>query len=161
MFNSLFIGIILSGGLAGYFYYTSSEAELTKLRNLNSVLETAKQQQEETISALQQDFKLQTEALNTISVKNQEIEQEMSNYLDIFRRHSLSKLAQAKPGLIQTRANKATQNVFETIEKDSASLSNISNGVQLDKKTSGSSPGADNNKTSSSGDNPASNAPSP
>jgi hypothetical protein len=51
--------------------------------------------------------------------KNAEIEAEMQRYLDIFKRHDLAKLAAAKPGLIETRVNKGTKDVFESIENDS------------------------------------------
>ena len=46
---------------------------------------------------------------------------------DIFRRHNLNKLAEAKPGLIESRINKGTAAVFGDIENDSKELSNLSN----------------------------------
>ena len=49
----------------------------------------------------------------------------MNRYLDIFRRHNLSKLAAAKPGLIETKFNSATKEVFDGIEADSISISNL------------------------------------
>ena len=49
----------------------------------------------------------------------------MSRYMNIFRRHNLSKLAAAKPGLIEPRINKGTKNVFDSIEKDSAFISDL------------------------------------
>ena len=59
--------------------------------------------------------------------RNAQIEQEMNSYLDIFKRHNLDKLAQAKPGLITTRVNKGTQQVFESIENDSKELEALNN----------------------------------
>ena len=55
----------------------------------------------------------------------------MSRYLDIFKRHNLSKLASAKPGLIETRFNKGTKDVFESIEEDSRSIDTLDDGLQL------------------------------
>ena len=49
----------------------------------------------------------------------------MQRYLNIFARHDLSKLAAAKPGLIQTRINKGTKDVFDTIENDSVVIDTI------------------------------------
>ena len=46
----------------------------------------------------------------------------MNRYLDIFKRHNLTKLAAAKPGLIEPRANKATKEVFDGIEEDSRDI---------------------------------------
>ena len=54
-----------------------------------------------------------------------QIEAEKDRYLDIFRRHNLDKLALAKPGLIESRINKATASVFEEIENDSKNIANL------------------------------------
>jgi len=48
----------------------------------------------------------------------------MSEYLDIFRRHNLAKIASARPGQIQTQANNATKEVFDAIEEVSNRISN-------------------------------------
>ncbi len=80
---------------------------------------------------MQDDFKVQTEGLLDIQRKNQQIEQEMNRYLDIFKRHNLSKLAAAKPGLIETRVNNGTKEVFESIEQDSRNIDSLDDGLQL------------------------------
>ena len=46
----------------------------------------------------------------------------MNRYLDIFRRHNLTKLAAAKPGLIEKRVNKGTKEVFDAIEQISRNI---------------------------------------
>ena len=46
---------------------------------------------------------------------------------DRFRRHNLTKLAAAKPGLIEPRMNKATKEVFDGIENDSNLISDLNN----------------------------------
>ena len=74
---------------------------------------------------------MQTEGLLDIQKKNQQIEQEMNRYLDIFKRHNLSKLAAAKPGLIETRVNNGTKEVFESIEQDSRNIDSLDDGLQL------------------------------
>ena len=38
--------------------------------------------------------------------------------MKIFKKHDLTKLARAKPGLIETRANKATDEIFKVIEDE-------------------------------------------
>ena len=53
----------------------------------------------------------------------------MNRYLDIFRRHNLTKLAAAKPGLIETRANKATKEVFDAIEEISRNIDCLDNSA--------------------------------
>lgn len=129
--NQLFIGIIIAMGVGGYLHYTSCQNELKTLRDLNAAYEVKHQQQEETLRVMEQDFQLQTSSLQELQVASQQIQIEMNRYLDIFKRHNLSKLAAAKPGLIEKRANKATKGVFDGIENDSSSLDALDDGVQL------------------------------
>lgn len=133
-------GIIVAMGIGGYFYYTTTQAEITELRDLNTAYTLKFEQQEQALESLQADFQLQTESLNEMQAKSQEIQQEMARYLDIFKRHNLTKLAAAKPGLIETRVNKGTKNVFDSIETDSSTIDSLDDGLQLapTKDTTGS-----------------------
>ena len=63
--------------------------------------------------------------LTGLQIKNQQYEEEMNEYLDIFRRHNLAKLASAKPGMIETRVNNKTKEVFDGIEEDSKRISDL------------------------------------
>ena len=119
MLSKVLIGILLSFGVVGYFYYSTTQNQLIELRDLNKAYELKIETQDEAINTMQQSYELQTEALNELSQKNHEIEAEMSRYLDIFKRHNLAKLAAAKPGLIEKRVNGATKNVFDSLEDDS------------------------------------------
>ena len=49
----------------------------------------------------------------------------MNRYLDIFRRHNLNQLAEVRPGLVETRVNNGTKEVFDSIENDSKELNNL------------------------------------
>jgi hypothetical protein len=126
--NQLFIGIIIAMALGGYFLYQQNES--LKLENL--AFQVRDQEQAATIKAQQESFERQSQALNSLTARNAEIEGEMTRYLDIFKRHSLNKLALAKPGLIEKRVNKGTKDVFETIEKDSQSLDNLDDTTTTD-----------------------------
>ena len=121
--NQILIGVILMMGLGGWFLYNQN----TTLKAENQAFELRDQEQKLTIEAQQQSFETQTSALNNMTARNAEIEGEMSRYLDIFRRHNLNKLALAKPGLIETRVNSGTKNVFDSIENDSKELDNFNN----------------------------------
>ena len=126
--NQILIGVILMMGLGGYFLYNQN----TTLKAENQAFELRDQEQKLTIEAQQQSFETQTSALNNMTARNAEIEGEMSRYLDIFRRHNLNKLALAKPGLIETRVNSGTKNVFDSIENDSKELDNLDNVTEPD-----------------------------
>ena len=80
---------------------------------------------------MQTDFALQTTQLNDLQKKSQEAQKEMNRYLDIFKRHNLTKLAAAKPGLLEPRINNGTKNVFESIEEISRTIDSLDNDVEL------------------------------
>ena len=115
--------------LSGSCYWLYNENQTLKANNVK--LETAVAIQEETISSLQNDFALQGKSLLDMQSKNQAIEAEMNRYLDIFKRHNLTKLAAAKPGLIEPKVNKATKEVFDGIEQDSRDIDNADDGLEL------------------------------
>ena len=54
--------------------------------------------------------------------RNQELNAERDSYMRIFADHDLTKLARAKPGMIETRANNATADVFRQLEEDSKAI---------------------------------------
>jgi len=47
---------------------------------------------------------------------------ERDEYLGIFKRHDMTRLARVKPGLIEPRINKGTADVFRAIENDSKEI---------------------------------------
>ena len=125
--NQLLMGIILILGIGGYILYTQNE----NLKAENLAYEVRDQEQKLAIESLQNDFAVQTTALTDMQKKNNEIEGEMNRYLDIFKRHNLSKLAAAKPGMIEPRANNATKEVFDSIEADSRVIDNLDADLEL------------------------------
>ena len=129
--SKVFAGIIFVLLVIGYFLWN----ENTRLSALNQAFELRDQEQKLAIESLQNDFKTQTEGLLTIQSKNQAIELEMNRYLDIFKRHNLTKLAAAKPGLLEPRVNKGTKNVFDSIEEDSRNIDSLDDGLQLQPNT--------------------------
>ncbi len=129
--SRVLIGIILVMSLITFYLYNQNKV----LSANNLALESAVATQEEAIKSLQNDFTLQTNSLLELQSKNQEIQQEMSRYLDIFKRHNLTKLAAAKPGLIEPRVNKGTKDVFDSIEEDSRNIDSLDDGLQLQSST--------------------------
>ena len=125
--SKILLGVVGVLAIALYFLWSQN----SRLASLNQAFELRDQEQKAAIESLQNDFKVQTEGLLAIQSRNQEIEAEMSRYLDIFKRHNLSKLAAAKPGLIETRVNNGTKEVFESIEQDSRNIDSLDDGLQL------------------------------
>ena len=119
--NQMFMGIILILGLATFYLYNQNQT----LSANNLALEGAVEEQQAAMTAMKESFEKQGKSLQQMMQKNAQIEQEMNQYLDIFRRHNLNQLAVAKPGMIEKRVNNATKQVFESIENDSKELDSL------------------------------------
>ena len=119
--SKILIGIIVIMGLGGYFLYNKN----IELQRLNTAYEVRDAEQKATILAIQTQMETNQAALQGLQIENQRYEAEMSEYLDIFRRHNLAKLASAKPGMIEKRVNDKTKEVFDAIEADSNRISGL------------------------------------
>jgi len=129
--SKVLLGVIGAMAVSGYaFYYLSVvplKVENKELFEENTAFQVAMQEQAETIRRIEENIEKTKESLNKLTKQNQQYEQEQAEYLDIFRRHNLAQLASAKPGLVEKRVNKGTQEVFDAIEADSQRISNLSN----------------------------------
>ena len=119
--QQFFIAIILVLGLGCWWLFSENQT----LTHNNMQLKVAIEQQENAIAAIKESYELQGASLNSMINKNAQIEAEKARYMDIFKRHNLNKLAIAKPGLLETKVNRGTKNVFDTIENDSRELDSL------------------------------------
>jgi len=128
MLKMLPIALILAG--AGYAYHTTvvgqKDLAIAQLEKNNVILkentiklETAFETAEKARVQSEQNLQKQLKVIGELGEKNNAMQQEMDNYLSIFKRHDLTRLAKAKPGLIQPRINKGTREVFRAIEEAS------------------------------------------
>jgi hypothetical protein len=122
-------------GAGAYGYHTleigKRETAIAQLEKNNVVLkensmrlETALETETASREQAENNLKVQLEAVGKLTEANNEMQAEMDDYLSIFKRHDLTKLARVKPGLIEPRINNGTQKVFEQIEKDSEEVQN-------------------------------------
>jgi hypothetical protein len=126
--------IILVGGLAfgAHKFITgqletridNQQVQIDSLNTINVGLQAAQAIQEDTIRGLEENSKKQVAAMGNLTNRNTELNKERDSYLRIFKDHDFTKLARAKPGMIETRANKATEAVFRSVEEDSRELDN-------------------------------------
>ena len=127
--------IILLGGLA-YGAHTfvvgqletrieNQQVQIDSLNQINVGLQAAQAIQEDTIRGLEEQSKAQAQAMGNLTNRNNELNAERDSYLRIFKDHDFTKLARARPGSIETRVNKATAEVFRSVEADSKELDNI------------------------------------
>jgi len=125
--------LVVAGGAYAYHTTTVSKAEakiarlevnVVVLKENAAKLDAAFESEKAARERAEQNLQVQLEAVSALTEKNTEMQAEMDDYLSIFKRHNLTKLARAKPGLIEPRINKGTKEVFEAIEQDSVEVEN-------------------------------------
>jgi len=125
--------LIVAGGAYAYHTTTVSKAEakiarlevnVVVLKENAAKLDAAFEAEKAARERSEQNLQIQLQAVNDLTEKNNEMQADMDDYLSIFKRHSLTKLARVKPGLIEPRINKGTKEVFEAIEQDSVEVEN-------------------------------------
>ena len=133
MLKALPLMIVLAG--AGYMYHNTVgsqkdaiiarlEGNAVILKENAAKLEAAFESEAAARQRSEENLKVQLQAVNDLTEKNTTMQAEMDDYLSIFKRHDLTRLARAKPGLIEPRINKGTKDVFRAIENDSAEVQN-------------------------------------
>ena len=112
--------VIIVGGLAGgaYTWYQATMERYESLAAEKAALDLKSQEQARAFAALQESYEKQRGANENLTKRNKEITAETQAYLNVFKKHDLTKLATAKPGLIETRANAATDKIFKVIEDE-------------------------------------------
>ena len=115
----IFIIALLSslGGL-GYKMYTDTMNRMQSIANEKAALEVKFQEQKAAMERQLEVMQLQEESLSEMNDRAAVVEAQMQDYLKIFKDHDLTRLARAKPGMIETRANKRTDEIFTVIEND-------------------------------------------
>ena len=126
--SKILLGIIAAMGIGGYFYYQTAIIPMkNKIEEQTAVIlaqDLRDQEQKAAIAAIQENLETTTKALAGLQLRNQRAEEQMSEYLDIIRRHNLAKIASPRPGSIQLKAIRATKEVFDAIEDVRKSISN-------------------------------------
>ena len=107
---------ILAGG--AYKVFNDQMIRMEFLAAEKAALEVQAQEQEAALQALELSLTIQREATRDMQTHAADIQEQMDGYLKIFKDHDFTRLARAKPGLIEPRANKATDAVFTDIEND-------------------------------------------
>ena len=125
--NQLLIGIILVLGLGSYYLYTENQT----LAQNNLALEGAVATQEEAIASLQNDFALQTESLQAMTVKSQAAQRELNRYTQFIQNYELAAKIIADPVEMERKINNGTKHIMEEIEKLSDTVDNLDDGLQL------------------------------
>ena len=125
--NQMLIAFCLVLGGASYWLYTENET----LKVNNAKLEGAVATQEEAIATMQRDCTLQTEALQAQTLRSQEIQRELNRYSDFIKNYKLTAKILEDPVEMERKINNGTKHAFEDIEKLSATVDDLDDGLQL------------------------------
>ena len=129
--NQFLIGIIIVLGLGGYWLYQ----ENVTLKANNMALEGALATQQEALETMQNDFTLQTQQLNEMTVKSQAAQRELNRYSEFIRNYELSAKIMGDPVEMQRKINNGTKHIMEDIEALSVIVDDLDDGLQLQSTT--------------------------
>tara|TARA_R110001583_G_scaffold52081_2_gene161934 strand:+ start:336 stop:740 length:405 start_codon:yes stop_codon:yes gene_type:complete len=125
---SLILGGLLFVTIAGSGWYINYLGDqISTLKGNQIVLETQIQEQNESIERYLEQQKNQQVQLNQLEAEKQEAMKDVNRLRKTFANHDLDQLALAKPGLMQSKINKASARVMTTLEE-------LTNPNQFDEK---------------------------
>lgn len=104
---------------------TQLQSDVRQYQAQNVALQSATEINEQTIRSLEENSQRQIQQVTALTSVNQQLQSEKDEYLSIFRRHDLQRLALARPGLIEPRINNGTQEVFRQVEEDSREVAEL------------------------------------
>lgn len=114
--TTLILVLVSSVGYFGYRYITNLQQTLidqaASIARQELILESAQESIDQLESDMEQGAALRAELARRINEANLQV----SDLRAILRDHDLTRLAEERPGLIETRINRATQEVFDSIE---------------------------------------------
>lgn len=110
--------IIFSMGGLGYWYYQDSQTRIETLRENTAKLEVAVETSKQTIENMVEQDELNQQRITELNKSLQDAEQYNSELRRLFQEHNLTLLAEEKPKLIEKRINDATNEVFNSIMRD-------------------------------------------
>jgi len=132
--------LVLGGG--AYAYHTvkinemsaviaQKESSIVILKTNEEKLIAAEEQNRRAIETMKQDMEKQREAFTNLSSQHAQLAKERDEYMSVFRKHDLTKLARLKPGLIEPRINNGTAEVFRQVEQDSREVDQADDVVEV------------------------------
>ena len=113
--------------MSTYWFYSQNQV----LTLNNAKLEGAIAEQEAAIESLQNDFALQTQSLQEMTVKSQAAQRELNRYTQFIQNYQLTAKILENPVEMQRKINNGTKHIMEDIEKLSVVVDDLDDGLQL------------------------------
>ena len=118
------------GGLTKHV--EEQQIQINVLNQHNVALQSAADINESTIKSLEDSNSRQIAQIGDLTVKSNEWERQAKEAQKIFSDHNFTKLSRLRPGMIESRANNATKDVFRAVEEDSKEVANLNNVERKD-----------------------------
>ena len=113
---SLILGGLLLATISGSaFYIKYLQNQMAVLKANEMILETKIEEQNASIENYLSEQKRHQEQLDVLESERKEAERAVTELRNKFARHDLNNLALMKPGLIETRVNKASKKVMDNL----------------------------------------------
>lgn len=111
----MFLGI---GGVVGglFWYHNNMQNRIVDISADRERTQIALRQVRAELTATREDYLQIRERERLLLQQAKEAEEYSNELLQLLRRHDLTALTRARPGLIQTRVNNATEEIFKDIE---------------------------------------------
>tara|TARA_R110000822_G_scaffold14082_16_gene49716 strand:+ start:18 stop:464 length:447 start_codon:yes stop_codon:yes gene_type:complete len=132
--------LLVGGGAYGYHTVkvnemsatiAQKESAIVILKSNEEKLIAAEEQNRKAIETMKQNMEQQREAFTNLSTQHAQLAKERDEYMSVFRKHDLTKLARRKPGLIEPRINNGTAQVFRQVEQDSREVDQADDVVEI------------------------------
>ena len=114
----LIVVVGLVGGVVygGYYYYKDIQSRIQTLTENNAKVMAAKAAQDQTINTLIADRDKFDKLNKELHVKLEKANEYKDTLINKLRKHDLAKLSMQKPGLVEKKINRGTENLFRSLE---------------------------------------------
>lgn len=106
--------ILLAGG--GYLYYQYASTKIESLQTSLTLSESQLKAATDAVNRLASQVAETNKSRNTLTIRLSQSEASQRELIRSLQEHDLTKLAAAKPGLVEKILNEETREVFDSIE---------------------------------------------
>ena len=110
------LGLLGGAAYAAKYYYDTTQATISQLRENNAKLEVANEENQQTIKKMGEDSKRLNALTDQLSADLRKAEEYGDELRNTLNKHDMTHLANKKPGLIEKRMQDATDKLWGDLE---------------------------------------------
>ena len=117
LYAMIFVIALLGGvAYAAKYYYDTTQATISQLRENNAKLEVANEENQATITKMTENNKRLNELTDQLGEELRKSEAYGDELRETLNKHNLTHLANKKPGMIEKRMQNATDKLWDDLE---------------------------------------------